>query len=586
MKYFTLYIVILLIPLSGNSGPSEKIIGTLFATVEEAPARALAKSTTSAVAAPKPMNVLCRVTSLSAEDKTVISQIGGTILRRSKNYLLVTIDINKIEKLAELSSIISIEKNHQPIPQTLPGSIISEGVYLTSADLYHSLGVTGKNTAIGIIDMEFGAWEKAQAAGELPKKMTTIDFSGAGFSGGGTHGTIIAEQITDIAPQVELHLLKINSLVDLENAIDYVCAQNIPIVSLSIAWAGLSYYDNTGPVNNLINDAHDNHGVFFAVAAGNYGESHWRGMWTDADDDSLLEFRSGDEKMALTQLSDVVHVVLNWNQYGYCSFNMANLELYVVDEYNTVVASSVGRGSGYALEYLAFYPNPEKTYAIVVERGTSLLSRTESFEITLIVDGARIEYAEQSRSIVDPGSAAGAFTVSAVYSGNWTDNNLVLEPFSSMGPTNDGRAKPDIFAPDGTASYTSGHEQVFGTSFSAPVVAGAASLILSIDKKMTTDQLEETLKEMAAGTETTIGKLQLDETLAHSFLYSETTPVVSATDLVPVQFKSENIIQVYRLDGKKIQSTHCQSVRWPSLAPIAPQCLIAVTGKKVLSLSK
>ena len=77
-----------------------------------------------------------------------------------------------------------------------------------------------------------------------------------------------------------------------------------------------------------------------------------------------------------------------------------------------------------------------------------------------------------------------------------------LAYFSSTGPTNDGRIKPDLVA-DGSGDYvatvpgpdTYAYES--GTSFSTPIVAGIASLILSVRPDYTPMQVIDLLKNTA-----------------------------------------------------------------------------------------
>ncbi|MEE9225219.1 MAG: S8/S53 family peptidase [Bacteroidota bacterium] len=76
-----------------------------------------------------------------------------------------------------------------------------------------------------------------------------------------------------------------------------------------------------------------------------------------------------------------------------------------------------------------------------------------------------------------------------------------LASFSSTGPTNDGRIKPDVVALgvsvySATAS-TAGYTSVNGTSFSTPLVTGAAALVLSARPELTPIQIGDALRSTA-----------------------------------------------------------------------------------------
>ena len=73
-----------------------------------------------------------------------------------------------------------------------------------------------------------------------------------------------------------------------------------------------------------------------------------------------------------------------------------------------------------------------------------------------------------------------------------------LSSFSSIGPTYDGRIKPDVVAMGTAVYYVSQskhtlYESGDGTSFSTPQVAGVAALILSAHPYLTPDQVHEAL---------------------------------------------------------------------------------------------
>jgi hypothetical protein len=95
-----------------------------------------------------------------------------------------------------------------------------------------------------------------------------------------------------------------------------------------------------------------------------------------------------------------------------------------------------------------------------------------------------------------PADADSIISVGAV------DWNGILTSFSSTGPTNDGRIKPDLVA-DGSSDYVAcvpgpdTYEYVSGTSLSTPITAGAAALILSVRPDFTPLQVINLLKSTA-----------------------------------------------------------------------------------------
>ncbi len=87
-------------------------------------------------------------------------------------------------------------------------------------------------------------------------------------------------------------------------------------------------------------------------------------------------------------------------------------------------------------------------------------------------------------SLTSPGSADDAITVGAAADWSGSQGGPYLAPFSSRGPTADGRIKPDITAPGvnisaADFSSTDGYVSYSGTSMATPFVAGTALLIMS-----------------------------------------------------------------------------------------------------------
>ena len=80
-----------------------------------------------------------------------------------------------------------------------------------------------------------------------------------------------------------------------------------------------------------------------------------------------------------------------------------------------------------------------------------------------------------------------------------------IASFTSNGPTSDGRTKPDVVAP-GVRVYVAamsdkkedGYRFSDGTSFSTPITAGVAALILSVHPELTPMQVRDALRNTAS----------------------------------------------------------------------------------------
>ena len=69
--------------------------------------------------------------------------------------------------------------------------------------------------------LDLGFWRLARGAGgigEIPTDAVTYDLTGNGIETVTSHGTAVAEQVTDMAPGVQLHLILFEDEVDFELA--------------------------------------------------------------------------------------------------------------------------------------------------------------------------------------------------------------------------------------------------------------------------------------------------------------------------------------------------------------------------------
>jgi len=115
----------------------------------------------------------------------------------------------------------------------------------------------------------------------------------------------------------------------------------------------------------------------------------------------------------------------------------------------------------------------------------------------LCVNSAGNEGNDPWYHIITPADADSVLSVGAV------DANDVIANFSSRGPTFDGRIKPEVCA-RGVSTYCvrSNTENIYrnasGTSFSAPLAAGAAAVIMSANPEWTNMQVREAIMMTAS----------------------------------------------------------------------------------------
>ncbi|MBD3346372.1 MAG: S8 family serine peptidase [Chitinivibrionales bacterium] len=471
----------------------------------------------------EPISVICvpaKGISARAIKPSSVEKYGGAIDAVSDSYLRVSIIPDRLELLEQHPGFRAIRLPYDLIEQGGLGTYVSESVELIHALEFHEQGVRGSGIKVAVIDGGFGTLTEKVQSGELPQETYHKDFSGEGIEGGGDHGIAVAEQVMDIAPDAELHCLKIKDIVDLENAAGYLRLNNIPVVNMSLSWQGASYFDDTGPFATLVNESYDNDGVFWVTAAGNKGNSHWRGLWEDADANDKLDFDSLSNRLRAIEPYETVSVYLNWDQYG--KRFLTDLDLYVIDENDSLIAfsSTNQRFSATPLEHVQFYSTTKKEYYILVDL---VEGNAEGLDITVFVNQAGLDPVIRASSIAEPACAHGSFTVTAIGRPNWHSSSPEVHKYCGEGPTTDGRLKPEISAPDGTTSESFGEFGSWGTSFAAPVAAGAAVLLLDIDGALTAAGIRQQLIDMAVdigvdGNDPVFGagKLYIDPSLVNA----------------------------------------------------------------------
>ena len=115
----------------------------------------------------------------------------------------------------------------------------------------------------------------------------------------------------------------------------------------------------------------------------------------------------------------------------------------------------------------------------------------------VVVNSAGNEGSAPNNTLIAPSDGDSVIAVAAVTSSGGRSS------FSSVGPSADGRTKPDVAAMGSSVtvastSNTTGYTTSSGTSFSCPLTSGVAALVLAANPSLTPMQVRDALRETAS----------------------------------------------------------------------------------------
>ncbi len=423
-------------------------------------------------------------------DEKLVANLGAHVEARAGNLSRVRVPAEKLRALAE--SVREISFIRRPRPFVALGSRTTEGLLPTGALLLQGAGWRGQGVKVAVIDLGFAQLSRAKRSKVINPNVIVDeqDYTGEGLEVGTAHGTGVAEIVHAMAPQAWLYLKKVADEIDLANAVEDAIAQGVQIINYSVGVANANFNDGTGIVAEIVDRARA-HGILWVNAAGNHAQSHWMGTLTDRNYNRWLEFAPGREELLIqADFPGSIELYLTWDDWPR---TREDFDLFLYDAQGRLVASSQNYQTGFEepteqIEYVAWTPGTYRA-RVLARRVSRTNIRLKIFNLSQ----QAIDPNVPEGSILTPADARGALAVGAISVRNW--NNGPQEPFSSQGPTSDGRIKPDIAGPDGVSSFALTYFS--GTSASAPHVAGAAALLLSQHPDWTADQLQSALEAQA-----------------------------------------------------------------------------------------
>jgi PKD repeat protein len=412
-----------------------------------------------------------------ASNAAALSALGisGASVEASSTLLKVTVPVGQLAALvSQLSGVAFVRAPYEPYALATAG----QGVAAIGAGAFHSAGLTGTGARVAVIDLGFYGLAQAQSRGDLPATLTQVDLTGTGLTSGISHGTAVAEIIYEVAPSAELYLIKIGDDVDLDQAVTYCLANGIDIINHSLGWYNTNNYDGMGTIGDIARRATSG-GILWVNAAGNEAQSHWQSGFADANSDG---WHDTPVTFYATSGSSIM-IYLTWNEWPQSS---SDYDLYLYDPLGGLVASSTKyqTGTEEPTESIQTTASQTGTYSIRVHGAGS-----RTLNLYNLYQG--VSPAVASSSILAPADVAEVVAVGAINYANYASGPQ--EPYSSQGPTTDGRTKPDLVCPDNVSTGTAPYTSFAGTSGAAPHAAGAAALLLSAQPSLSGSALRSQL---------------------------------------------------------------------------------------------
>jgi subtilisin family serine protease len=436
-----------------------------------------------------------------------VEVLGGRVERTSHGLVQAVVAPSSLSALSKRPGVDLVRAPFARIEHAVSG----EEVAATLATAWHEKGFTGKGVKVAVIDGGFEGLSERQAEGEMPANVVTQDICGGAFATATEHGTAVAEIVHEMAPDAQLYLICVDTEVDLAAAEAYARSQGVQVINHSVGWEGPWRDDGSGPVDAIVADARAN-GILWVNSAGNEAESHWSGTYNPSGNLHLWNPNGDVGNSFILPSGEPICGFLKWDEWPAAKSDF-DLGLFLSGA-NVLLASSEDEqtGSQPPFEGLCFEQSSGvDLVAFWAIRGYRVMS---SPRLDLDSWSPPLEYETPAGSVADPATSPAALAVGALC---WQSRQL--EPYSSQGPTIDGRMKPDIVGHDSVSGSTYGAfsycpSAFAGTSASSPEVAGAAALVKQAYPKFGPDQIKQLLMRSArdlgpAGADSTFGAGEL-----------------------------------------------------------------------------
>ncbi|MEI8134396.1 MAG: S8 family serine peptidase [bacterium] len=430
----------------------------------------------------------------------------------------VWLSLSQISEVAGWAGIKQIRLVTNPFKNE--GPILSEGVPRLKSDFVSSIWplATGEGVKVGVMSNDCGSSENMissrQANHELPMNLEILrDNLDVGVvPATRTHeGLAMMEIVHDVAPRASLAFTTAGATVTefCRNMRELATPpHNCKVIVDDYTFFDEPFFED-GPISGVISDLTGNN-VVCVTSAGNWGQDVCSFTYNPISlslslNGSLINvnaqnFYNGDAVNTIhLPPGATLSAVLQWDDPFYAPTH--DYDIYVVDQQRNVILPETSTNdpfSGTAMEFIEYQnvSSSEMDVGIVVV-GASASPNAQNLKLVARCSFRynHLAYTQRAGSVL--GHAASAYAITCGSIGAQTATYSEVDPLSSCGPVTpifsrvsnpfvgastsipQTRHKPDLCSFDGISTSVPTFSIFYGTSASAPHVAGVAALLLS-----------------------------------------------------------------------------------------------------------
>lgn len=487
---------------------------------------------------------------LTSDDDAVaatVAALGGSVTGSVPGQIVqAEVPAARAAALARSAGVDAVQAprlvNSRPDRQTVEagfGATVTNAVAGMNATAWQDAGLRGAGVRVGIIDFfTTDQWNVAEQ-GPLPTvangHLFCRDSSGSGLCNpdgsinsalGDRHGLATTEIVRDVAPDADVFIATVGTVSDMFTAVDWFADRGITIITRSLGSAFDGPGDGTGPVDSVVDHAAARGITWFNSAGNDAGPGYLRVTVGATERDGTVEVAPGDGLLRLDGDNGCFELDgVRWANDWYLP--PAQRTDYRVEVWQPSDPGQIGglhnnpaglvpvdlAPSAPGVQYV--FDADQRAGAAPLEAADAMWCTASNVSYLRIVRNTatpigavpdQLEIASAFRNLEYSGAAAGSAAKPAVDSANPAmvavgalDSPLAntVASYSSQGPTNDGRIKPDVVAPSCVTSTI--YQPCFaGTSASSPAAAGVAALLLGANLAAPGEPLAALVRHLTA----------------------------------------------------------------------------------------